>query len=120
MARYSPPGSGGVASARVRTLNQEKAMTKLLALIVAALFAAASVTAIAQEKKDEKPKAEKSMKDTPKKEPTAAQKKQRERMKECNMKADDQKLKGDDRKKFMSSCLKPAAKKSTPKKEGEA
>lgn len=86
-------------------------MSKLLALIVAALFAAASVTAIAQEKKAEKPKAEKSMK----KEPTAAQKKQQERMKECNAQAADKGLKGGERKKFMSSCLKPAAKKGEAK-----
>jgi hypothetical protein len=82
-------------------------MSKLLALIVAALFAAASVTAVAQEKKPEKkPATEKSMK----KEPTAAQKKQQERMKECNAQAADKGLKGDERKKFMSTCLKPAAK----------
>jgi uncharacterized protein HemX len=92
-------------------------MSKLVSLIVAALFAAASVTAIAQEKKSEKPKAEKSMKDSPKKEPTAAQKKQQERRKECTAKANDQKLKGDDRKKFMSSCLKPAAKTGAAKTE---
>jgi Ni/Co efflux regulator RcnB len=89
-------------------------MSKLLALIVAALFAAASVTAIAQDKKSEKPKAEKSME---KKEPTAAQKKQQARMKECNAQAADKGLKGDDRKKFMSSCLKPAAKKGAAKTE---
>jgi hypothetical protein len=97
-------------------------MSKLVSLIVAALFAVASMTAIAQEKKADKPtaKTEKSMKDAPKKEQTAAQKKQQERMKECNAQAADKGLKGDDRKKFMSSCLKPAAKKSSPKKEGEA
>jgi len=39
-----------------------------------------------------------------KKEPTAAQKKQQERMKACNDKAGDKK--GDERKKFMSACLK--------------
>ena len=39
-----------------------------------------------------------------KKEPSAAQKKQQERMKDCNAKAEGKK--GDDRKKFMSSCLK--------------
>ena len=39
-----------------------------------------------------------------KKEPTAAQKKQQTRMKECNERAGDKK--GDERKKFMSSCLK--------------
>jgi hypothetical protein len=75
------------------------------------------VTAIAQDK-DKKPsaKTEKSMKDAPKKEQTAAQKKQQERMKECNAQAADKGLKGDDRKKFMSSCLKPAAKKGEAKK----
>ncbi len=39
-----------------------------------------------------------------KKEPTAAQKKQQERMKDCNAKAADKK--GDERQKFMSGCLK--------------
>jgi hypothetical protein len=39
-----------------------------------------------------------------KKEPTAAQKKQQERMKACNDKAADKK--GDERKQFMSACLK--------------
>src|SRR5207302_8282609 len=39
-----------------------------------------------------------------KKEPTAAQKKQQERMKDCNAKAGEKK--GDERQKFMSSCLK--------------
>ncbi|HZO00523.1 MAG TPA: PsiF family protein [Burkholderiales bacterium] len=87
-------------------------MRKLLSVIVAALFAAASVNTIAQEKKAEKPAAEKSAK----KEPTEAQKKQQERMKACNTQADDKKLKGDDRKKFMSGCLKPPAKKSEAKK----
>ena len=41
-----------------------------------------------------------------KKEPSAAQKKQQERMKSCNERAALQKLEGDARKKFMSSCLK--------------
>jgi hypothetical protein len=92
-------------------------MTKLLSIIVAALFAAASVNAVAQEKKaDKKPTAEKAAK----KEPTAAQKKQQERMKACNAQADDKKLKGDDRKKFMSSCLKPPAKKSDAKAKADA
>jgi hypothetical protein len=44
-------------------------------------------------------------KDTPKKEPTAAQKKQQERMKDCNDQAGAKKMEGDERKKFMSSCL---------------
>ncbi len=38
--------------------------------------------------------------------PTEAQKKQQERMSACNKQAGDKKLKGDDRKKFMSGCLK--------------
>ena len=41
-----------------------------------------------------------------KKEPSAAQKKQQERMKSCNERAGLQKLQGDERKEFMSSCLK--------------
>ena len=41
-----------------------------------------------------------------KKAPTAAQKKQQARMKECNEKAGDKK--GDERKAYMSSCLKGA------------
>jgi hypothetical protein len=45
-----------------------------------------------------------------KKEPSAAQKKQQERMKDCNERAGVQKLEGDARKKFMSSCLKGAEK----------
>jgi len=95
-------------------------MSKLLSLIFAAVFAAASVTAIAQDKKAEKaPKAD-VKKDAPKKEPTAAQKKQQERMKECNAQAADRKLKGDDRKKFMSGCLKPPAKKADAKAKTDA
>ena len=90
-------------------------MNKLLSVIVAAMFAAASVTAIAQDKKADKPKAEKSMKDSPKKEPTAAQKRQQE----CNKQADEKKLKGDERKKFVSTCAKPPAKQSSAKPKTE-
>ena len=79
-------------------------MKKLLSVIVAAMFAAASLTAVAQDKKADKPKAEKTMK----KEPTAAQKRQQE----CNKQADEKKLKGDERKKFVSTCAKPPAKKT--------
>jgi hypothetical protein len=45
-----------------------------------------------------------------KKEPSAAQKKQQERMKSCNERAGLQKLEGDKRKAFMSTCLKGDAK----------
>jgi hypothetical protein len=61
-------------------------------LIAALCLAFAASGAFAQDKKDAK------------KEPTAAQKKQQERMKDCSAKAGDKK--GDERKKFMSSCLK--------------
>ena len=48
---------------------------------------------------------------TAKKEPSAKQKAQQEKMKSCSKDASDKKLKGDDRKKFMSGCMsaKPAA-----------
>jgi len=97
-------------------------MKSLMSVIVAALFAVASVNAIAQEKKADKPAADKAKteKSTAKKEPSAAQKRQQERMKECNSQADDKKLKGDDRKKFMSSCLKPAAKKAEAKAKSDS
>lgn len=90
-------------------------MSKLLSLIVAALFAAASVTAIAQDKKGDKPKAEKSTTESPKKQMTEAQK---ARNKECAAQANEKKLKGDERKKFMSGCVKPA--KSGAAKTGAA
>ena len=64
-----------------------------LAIAVCLLFAF-SPFALAQDKKDAK------------KEPTAAQKKQQERMKDCNERAASKKMEGDARKKFMSSCLK--------------
>ena len=57
-------------------------------LIAAVCFALTATGAYAQDKK----------------EPTAAQKKQQERMKACNERAADKK--GDERKKFMSTCLK--------------
>ena len=45
----------------------------------------------------------------PKKEPTPAQKAQRERMKTCNQEAKTQSLKGDARKAFMKQCLSSGA-----------
>ena len=50
-----------------------------------------------------------------KKEPSAAQKKQQERMKDCNAKADGKK--GDERKKFMSECLKDSGPSAAQKKQ---
>jgi len=57
-------------------------------LIAAICFALGSSVAVAQDKK----------------EPSAAQKKQQARMKDCNQKAADKK--GVERKQFMSACLK--------------
>lgn len=65
-------------------------MKQLMAVMICALFA---VTAVhAQDKADAK------------KEPSAAQKKQQERMKDCSAKAKGKS--GDERKQFMSGCLK--------------
>ena len=69
-------------------------MKKLIAAMCC-LMLAGSPLALAQDKG----------KTEPKKEPTAAQKQQQERMKSCNATAGDKKLEGDARKKFMSTCL---------------
>ena len=52
-----------------------------------------------------------------KKEPSAKQKAQQERMKDCNAKAGDKK--GDDRKKFMSSCLGGGKAEATPAQKAQ-
>ncbi len=80
-------------------------MKKLIAAICFML--AASPLALAQDKaadagKKATPAAEKSAK----KEPSAKQKAQQEKMKTCSKEASGQKLKGDERKKFMSGCMK--------------
>lgn len=67
---------------------------KYLLAALCSLSLLASPLAQAQDKKDAK------------KEPSAAQKKQQERMKDCNEQAGSKKMEGDGRKKFMSSCLK--------------
>ena len=64
-----------------------------LALAVCLMFAC-SPFALAQDKKEAK------------KEPTAAQKKQQERMRDCNEQAGAKKMEGEARKQFMSACLK--------------
>jgi hypothetical protein len=64
-----------------------------IALAICLMFAC-SPFALAQDKKDAK------------KEPSAAQKKQQERMRDCNEQAGAKKMEGDARKKFMSACLK--------------
>jgi len=69
-------------------------------LALAICLAFACTPSIAQDKKEAK------------KEPTAAQKKQQERMKDCNEQAGAKKMEGDARKKFMSSCLKSGSAKN--------
>jgi hypothetical protein len=64
-----------------------------LALAVCLMFACTPF-AVAQDKKEVK------------KEASAAQKKQQSRMRDCNDQAGAKKMEGDERKKFMSSCLK--------------
>ena len=70
-------------------------MRKLI--VAACCLMLASAPAFAQDKAKAEPA---------KKAPTAAQKKQQERMKSCTKEAGDKNLKGDERKKFMSGCLK--------------
>ena len=50
--------------------------------------------------------AEQTVEQTRKKEPSPAQLAQREKMKNCNAEAGKKELKGDERKQFMSECLK--------------
>jgi hypothetical protein len=64
---------------------------KGLMAALCALMLAASPLALAQDK--------------PKKEPTEAQKKQQQRMADCNKQAGAKKMEGEARKKFMSACL---------------
>ena len=74
-------------------------------LIAAVCFMLAAAPALAQDKaKDVEKKAPVAAEKSAKKAPTEKQKAQQERMKDCTTKAGDRK--GDDRKKFMSSCLK--------------
>ena len=87
-------------------------MKKLIAVICFLL--AASPLALAQDKskdgaKKAAPTAEKSAK--AKQEPSEKQKAQQAKMRSCSKDASDKKLKGDERKKFMSGCMgaKPAA-----------
>jgi len=63
---------------------------KTLLAVLSCVLLAASPLALAQDKG---------------KAPSEAQKKQQQRMADCSKQAGDKKLKGDERKKFMSSCL---------------
>ena len=74
-------------------------------LIAALCLAFATTGALAQDKKDAK------------KEPSPKQKAQQERMKDCNAKAGDKK--GDERQKFMSSCLSSGKAEPTPAQKAQ-
>lgn len=81
-------------------------MKQLIAAALCAMFAMSTAYAQGEPKGEAKkgaPAAEKKAEQA-KKEPSEAQKKQQERMKDCNAKAEGKS--GDERKKFMSSCLK--------------
>jgi hypothetical protein len=60
LARFSAWGRGGISLRHPikTTQSGDLQMTKLLSIIIAAMFAAASVSAIAQDKKKEEPKKE--------------------------------------------------------------
>ena len=77
---------------------------KKLAAAICFMFAL-SPLALAQDKGkgDEKKAAVAAAK--AKKEPSEKQKAQQEKMKSCSNQANDKKLKGDERKKFMSGCM---------------
>ena len=77
-----------------------------LALAVCLMFACTPF-AVAQDKKEAK------------KEPTAAQKRQHERMRDCNDQAGSKKMEGAARKKFMSACLKGGSAEKGEKKDGK-
>jgi len=75
-------------------------MNKLIAGLCCLMLAAAPL-AMAQDKgKGDEKKA------AAKKEPSEKQKAHQQKMKDCSKQAGDKKMKGDDRKKFMSGCLK--------------
>jgi hypothetical protein len=73
-------------------------------LLIAALSLVFAVAAHAQDKKDTK-------------KPSAAQKEQQARMKDCNKEASSKKMKGDERKAFMSDCLKGDGPSAAQKKQ---
>lgn len=80
-------------------------MKKLIATLC--FMMATSPVALAQDKaKDAGTKAAPAAEKSAKKEPSEKQKAQQERMKACSKDASDKKLKGDERKKFMSGCMK--------------
>jgi flagellar motor protein MotB len=87
---------------------QDKADEKKAAAAQAAPKAEEKKAAPAKEapKAGEKKAAKAAKKEQQKKEPTAKQKAQQEKMRACAKDAGAKKLKGDERKKFMSTCMK--------------
>jgi len=84
------------------TATRETGMKKLMAVFCCVLLAASSASlAQGTDKSTEKKAAA-----TAKKEPSEKQKAQQQKMKDCNKQAADKKLKGNERKSFMSTCLK--------------
>ena len=79
---------------------------KTLMVALCSLMLAASPAAFAQDKAKDTEKKSAPAAEKPQKELTEKQTAQQARMKECNAKAADRTLEGEERKKFMSSCLK--------------
>jgi len=80
-------------------------MKKMIAAICFVM--ATSPVALAQDKaKDAGMKAAPAAEKSAKKAPSEKQKAQQEKMKACSKQASDKKLKGDERKTFMSGCMK--------------
>ena len=75
-------------------------------LLIAAICLAFATSAALAQDKDKKDA----------KQPSAAQKEQQNRMRDCNKQASEKKMKGDERKGFMSSCLKDDDKPSAAQK----
>jgi hypothetical protein len=85
-------------------------MKFMTALVVFALSTGLAWGAAEPEKKETPAPVQKVEKKAGKKAPSPAQKAQQEKMKTCNAEARKNELKGDERKKFMSGCLKGATK----------
>ena len=88
-------------------------MNKLIAGLCC-LMLAASPLALAQEKGKGDGKAA-----ATKKEPSEKQLAHQQRMKDCSAKASDKKMKGDERKSFMSACLKGGDTDASPKQQAQ-
>jgi hypothetical protein len=94
----------GIRSTHYYEEEKMKFMTILTAFVLSTGLAYGAETPVA-EQPDAAPAAEPAKK-AAKKAATPAQLAQREKMKVCSAEAKKQELKGDDRKKFMSDCLK--------------